>query len=272
MGGLIDSQRMDVLWLLLAFVSTGVVTRVITRFIRHRSDRAARQPIPPRPRRQLIGNIKLNGIHIHHQVWGILLVLVVGLLNFGFSPSGMWRSILAALFGVGAALALDEFAMWLHLDDVYWSAEGRKSISALMVAAAICTVVLVGANPLGIGVDGEEVDTVWAAVTVVVNLGFVVICIWKGKPLLGLIGLFLPFLALVGAWRLAKPDSPWARRRYPPGSRALNRSQERFGERYERRWRRVHDLLGGAPTTPTVPDVPGADRAGPAQGSLSDRR
>ena len=81
-----------------------------------------------------------------------------------------------------------------------------------------------------------------------VNLALVAVCIWKGKLLLGLIGLFFPFLAFVGAWRLAKPESPWGKRRYAPGSAKLDRSRQRFGERYELRWRRVHDVLGGAPS------------------------
>jgi hypothetical protein len=205
---LIDPRRMDVMWVLLAFVGTSLVTRMITRYIRHRSHRAGNSPAPVPARRQVIKDVRLAGIHVHHQVWGILLVLLVGLLAFGFSPEGTARSLLAAAFGIGAALALDEFAMWLHLDDVYWSAEGRKSISALMVAAAICAVVLVGANPLGIGDDTDGLATPWAAAIVLVNLALVAVCIWKGKLLLGLIGLFFPFLAFVGAWRLAKPESP----------------------------------------------------------------
>ncbi|MBK7612068.1 MAG: hypothetical protein IPJ15_12770 [Actinomycetales bacterium] len=245
---LIDPRRMDVMWLLLAFVGTSLVTRMITRYIRHRSHRAGNSPAPVPARRQVIKDVRLAGIHVHHQVWGILLVLLVGLLAFGFSPEGTARSVLAAAFGIGAALALDEFAMWLHLDDVYWSAEGRKSISALMVAAAICAVVLVGANPLGIGDDTDGLATPWAAAIVLVNLALVAVCIWKGKLLLGLIGLFFPFLAFVGAWRLAKPESPWGKRRYAPGSAKLDRSRQRFGERYELRWRRVHDVLGGAPS------------------------
>ena len=53
-----------------------------------------------------------------------------------------WIEVLAALFGVGAALALDEFALWLHLEDVYWSEEGKKSIDAVMLAAVFGLVLL----------------------------------------------------------------------------------------------------------------------------------
>ncbi|MGA8046979.1 MAG: hypothetical protein WCA30_12015 [Dermatophilaceae bacterium] len=65
---------------------------------------------------------------MHHQVWGILLVLLVGLLTVWFSLGPPWIEVLATLFGAGAALALDEFALWLHLEDVYWS-EGARSPS-----------------------------------------------------------------------------------------------------------------------------------------------
>ena len=84
----------------------------------------------------------IGGVHVHHQVWGILLVLVVGLLTFRFRPESPWIEILATLFGVGAALALDEFALWLHLEDVYWSEEGKKSIDAVMIAAVFGLVLL----------------------------------------------------------------------------------------------------------------------------------
>ena len=84
---------------------------------------------------------------MHHQVWGILLVLVVGLLTFRFRPESPWIEILATLFGIGAALALDEFALWLHLEDVYWSEEGKKSIDAVMIAAVFGLVLLTAPRP-----------------------------------------------------------------------------------------------------------------------------
>ena len=58
--------------------------------------------------------------------------------------------VLGATFGVGAALTLDEFALWVHLDDVYWSKEGRKSIDAIVVAACIGAVLLIGTAPFGV--------------------------------------------------------------------------------------------------------------------------
>ena len=62
-----------------------------------------------------------SGLHLHHLVWGIVLLLLSGFLNFALGPSGTWLDVLAALFGIGAGLTLDEFALWIHLEDVYWA-------------------------------------------------------------------------------------------------------------------------------------------------------
>ena len=43
---------------------------------------------------------------------------VTGLLQFRYNPEAPWSEVFAALFGVGAALTLDEFALWLHRDDI----------------------------------------------------------------------------------------------------------------------------------------------------------
>ncbi len=88
-------------------------------------------------------NVSVGGRHIHHLVWGILLLLVTGfawLVRIGTGEPG--SSVLAArvvcmLYGVGAALTLDEFALWLNLQDVYWERQGRESIDALALFAGI---------------------------------------------------------------------------------------------------------------------------------------
>jgi hypothetical protein len=77
--------------------------------------------------------------HIHHLVWGILLLLVVGygwLVQVGTgagSTSVIVSRLTAILYGVGAALTLDEFALWLRLEDVYWEREGRASVDAVFL-------------------------------------------------------------------------------------------------------------------------------------------
>jgi hypothetical protein len=86
-----------------------------------------------------IHNASAGGTHIHHLVWGILLLLVVGyvwLLEVGVGSSWV-ASLTAIVFGVGAALTLDEFALWLNLSDVYWEAQGRESIDAVLIFGSL---------------------------------------------------------------------------------------------------------------------------------------
>ena len=84
-------------------------------------------------------NVTSGGVHIHHLVWGILLLLAVGyvwLLEVGVGSSWV-ASLTAMAFGVGAALTLDEFALWLNLKDVYWERQGRESIDAVLIFGAL---------------------------------------------------------------------------------------------------------------------------------------
>src|SRR3981081_1897696 len=84
-------------------------------------------------------NVSTGGLHIHHLVWGILLLLVVGyiwLIEVGTGSSWI-ASVSAHAYGAGAALALDEFALWLNLRDVYWLPAGQVSIDAVVIFAAL---------------------------------------------------------------------------------------------------------------------------------------
>jgi hypothetical protein len=82
-------------------------------------------------------DLSIRGTHVHHLVWGILILLLVGYLwllqvGVGHGSAPRWVSnVTAVLFGVGAALTLDEFALWLRLEDVYWEREGRWSVDAV---------------------------------------------------------------------------------------------------------------------------------------------
>lgn len=235
----VETGRSAAVFALAGFIVTYGITRWVTRSIRARSenrpDDAASGPVK---------DVYIGGVHIHHQVWGILLILTAGLLEFRFQPDPPWREVLAAAFGIGAALALDEFALWLHLEDVYWSEEGRKSIDAVMIAAVFGVAMLVGTTPLG-GVDEGNPSSTSVAITaliVLVHLAYSVICLLKGKLATGLIGLPVPLLGLVGALRLAHPTSYWARRFY--SERKLERAERRF-ELYVGRRDRMRDLVGG---------------------------
>lgn len=95
-------------------------------------------------------DVSMRGRHIHHLVWGILTLLLVGylwLLEVGTGSSSQWiwwGRFTAALYGAGSALTLDEFALWLNLQDVYWQREGRESFEALAIFAAILSIGLLG--------------------------------------------------------------------------------------------------------------------------------
>ncbi|MBI1763856.1 MAG: hypothetical protein HYR56_20725 [Acidobacteria bacterium] len=97
-------------------------------------------------------NIYVEGFHLHHLVWGILLLLGVGylwLMQIGTgadAENSRWPSRLTAvLYGVGAALTLDEFALWLRLQDVYWAREGRESVDAVILFGTLLLISAAGA-------------------------------------------------------------------------------------------------------------------------------
>jgi len=101
-------------------------------------------------------NVSSGGLHIHHLVWGILILLVVGyvwLIEKAVGSSSL-ASITAIAFGVGAALTLDEFALWLNLRDVYWEEAGRASIDAVVIFASLLSVGIWG-HPFLRAVAGE---------------------------------------------------------------------------------------------------------------------
>jgi hypothetical protein len=87
-------------------------------------------------------NVTSGGLHIHHLVWGILILILVGyvwLIEQGVGSNWI-ASLTAILFGVGAALTLDEFALWLNLQDVYWTGAGRESIDAVIIFISLLSV------------------------------------------------------------------------------------------------------------------------------------
>jgi hypothetical protein len=191
-----------------------------------------------------------SGLHLHHLVWGIVLLLLSGFLNFALEPAGTWLYVLAAGFGIGAGLTLDEFALWVHLEDVYWSEEGRSSLDAVVVATLIGGLIVMGLAPFDLANQSSAITSL--AVAVAIDLVLCILAILKGKPLLGLTGLFMPFFSLAGAIRLAAPTSSWARRRYAPGGAKMARAQARF-ERIHGRRRRFFDAIGGAPSERGTP-------------------
>jgi hypothetical protein len=190
------------------------------------------------------GGVVSGGVHLHHLVWGICLLLISGFLGFALDPGSPWNEIFAAAFGIGAGLTLDEFALWVRLKDVYWTEEGRSSIDAVVIAAVFGGLIVLGMAPFDLRDSSPSLSL---ALTVAFDVLLCIVVIVKGKPLLALTGVFLPIVSIVGAVRLASPRSPWARRWYPAGSHKLARARERWG-RIEKRRRRLLDAIGGAPT------------------------
>jgi hypothetical protein len=199
------------------------------------------------------GNVETGGgLHIHHLVWGICLMMISGFLGFALQPYSPWLEIFAALFGIGMGLTLDEFALWLRLEDVYWADEGRESVDAVVVAAILGGMVVVGLAPFDVDKTGS---TLTIAGLVLLHLLYVGICAFKGKIMLALAGMFIPLIALVGAIRLAKPGSPWARRFYQEGSHKHRRCAQRHGREVRAR-DRFFNLIAGTPTDPDPPPAP----------------
>jgi lysyl-tRNA synthetase class 2 len=190
-----------------------------------------------------------GGLHVHHLVFGIVLMMLAGTISFaGFAVSPIYE-ICAFAFGVGIGLTIDEFALWVYLDDVYWKEEGRASVDAAVLAVTAMALVLLGVRPFDL--EGGSVGAVvGSAITVAIALVTATICLLKQRLWHGTVGLLIPPLSLYGALRLGKPGSAWAKRRYGERNPAKQaRAEERFraDRRTERLKRAIRDAVGGTP-------------------------
>ena len=224
------------------------------------------------------GNVTPGGMHIHHVVFGLVFLLIGGIGNFALRGDGRpFRELLALLFGIGVGLVLDEFALILHLEDVYWAEEGRRSLDAVLLAVLLIGLLLVGELPFG---GRSSDDTHWTlAIILTINLFLIVITLLKGKFWTALLGIMIPFLPLVGAIRLARPRSVWSRWRYetrPKRMARAKRRDERWHGPMDRFRIRVMEFIAGAPTKPpevseesSGGDEPGAIPATPSDSVIS---
>jgi hypothetical protein len=190
-----------------------------------------------------------GGVHIHHLVFGIVTMTIAGTLGFAAHGESPWAEICGFAFGVGAGLTIDEFALWVYLDDVYWAEQGRSSIDATVIAAAAMGLVVVGVNPLHLGNESEGLAATVASGFIL--FAIVAICFLKGRNLHGIIGFFIFPIALYGACRIGKPDSAWARRRYGerrPKKQAKAEKRFHQGRRTERFKEAFRDIVGGKPS------------------------
>jgi hypothetical protein len=229
-----DFRLQPMMWMFLAILVTFLVTRMVTRLIRSGSARGG------------LGNVSFGGNHVHHQVFGILIIIGTGIVLVSQQPRGTALQVAAAVFGVGVGLTVDEFALWLYLKDVYWADQGRRSVDAIFCVLVITGVLIGGANFL----TGQIGTAAWwsSVAAICVNLVLCVICLLKGKVVTGVIGIVLGFVALIGAIRLAKPGSWWAEHRYRSRPRRAMRAARRYDERHTERWNRLRDLVAGAPS------------------------
>ncbi|WP_344949472.1 hypothetical protein [Sphaerisporangium flaviroseum] len=223
---IIDTGRLPLFCFLTALIVTFLFTRLNVRLIRAKVG--------------WFRNVNVGDVHVHHVVFGVVLMLfggVAGLVSAGLSSG--WYALTAAVFGVGAALVLDEFALILHLRDVYWSEEGRASVDAVFVAIAVTLLLLLGLRPFGWEAPEPSPSGRWtAALLLTFNLVLAVVTLLKGKIWTGLAGLFAPILLIAGAVRLARPGSPWAHWFFAPGSRRPRPSKMAKAVHRENRWRR----------------------------------
>ncbi|MGX6747148.1 hypothetical protein ACM562_07025 [Streptomyces xantholiticus] len=240
-----EPGKLPMLLALASFVLTFLITRTVTRLIR-----AGRGPFR---------NVAPGGMHIHHVVPGVLLMVIGGFGAVGSGTHGGGAAVCAVIFGMGAGLVLDEFALILHLADVYWTEQGRQSVEVVVLATALALLVLSGSSPLGVNTltPDEQQNRAVVIITVVGNLLFALIALLKGKTRMGLLGVLVPLLALVGALRLARPQSYWARRFYRRRPKARARARLR-SIRHDRRWARprraFQDLIGGTPDREPPPE------------------
>jgi hypothetical protein len=226
--------REPLLLMLTASLLTFVLTRLYTRIARVRGWRSGR----------------VGDIHLHHMVAGNVLTLVCGVIELALQPHDFGVDLLSVGFGVGAAFILDEFALSVHLRDVYWTPEGRHSIEVSIMWTLLGLLLLTGVSPFGIH-DQTEMPRLIGFGVVLLNVALSILTCLKGKLTLGLLSIFLPPVGLIAAYRLARPGSVWAQLFY--NDRKLEDARRRFdpaSARVEGMRRRLTDLLGGSHELP----------------------
>jgi len=174
------------------------------------------------------GNVEVGGTHIHHLVWGIVTLMVTGYVGVTIAPPSPWQEIIAVFFGIGMGLALDEFALWLDLKDVYWEQQGRKSIDAVIIAATITGLILVGFSAwVDVATDVEDVVFAFVGTFGILAILVALVNVSKERIAFAVVGLVILPVGIVVAFRLARPRSLWARLFYR--DKKMARAAERFG-------------------------------------------
>jgi hypothetical protein len=232
-----DHHRQGVFLVLVGFVGSFAFIRMSTRMIR------AEVSWWP-------GNIESeSGLHVHHLVFGIVAMMIAGTLGFASAGHSPYMEITAFFFGIGAGLTIDEFALWVYLEDVYWAEEGRSSIDATVIAASLIGLIVIGSNPFEFGGGVEEI--IGGIVSALLLIWCVAICFLKGREIHGTLGILFVPLAIYGACRIGKPGSPYARHRYGerrPKKQAKSEARFPPGRRTDRFKEAFRDIVGGKPS------------------------
>jgi hypothetical protein len=236
---LVSHEEQGLFWCLLGFIGSFAFIRMSTRLMR-----SPRVPWWP-------GSVVSDsGVHLHHLVFGIVAMMIAGALGFSFFGRSPQTEICAAFFGIGAGLTIDEFALWVHLEDVYWSEQGRSSIDATVIGVAAMGLILVGVSPFTFE-TGSAKAIVLSSISAIIVCGSALICLLKGRIMHGIVGFFIVPIAIYGACRIGKPNSLWGRHRYQGRKpKKLAKAEERFrpDRRTERFKNAFRDLVGGKPS------------------------
>ena len=134
------------------------------------------------------GNVETkSGTHVHHMFWGILLLITMGYVGIATSIPDPWFELVAVAFGIGMGLTMDEFALWLNLEDVYWKEKGRESIDAVVVTVGMLVIALLG---LQFWIDfwdailvltGFNRGNVWVAIPIqLIGIALAIVCLKPG--------------------------------------------------------------------------------------------
>ena len=234
---LVEHDKQWVFLVLLGLVGSFGFIRMSTRLMR-----SPRVPWWP-------GSVETGGVHVHHLVFGIVLMMLAGTVSFTSFATDPLYSICAVAFGIGMGLTIDEFALWVYLDDVYWKEQGRSSVDAAVYLVGFVGLILVGVRPVEL-TDDDLSAVVGSVLTIAIAGGACALCLLKRRLWHGTVGILIPPLAMYGALRLGKPDSWWAKRRYEernPGKQARAEERFRLDRRTERLKRWFQDLIGGSP-------------------------
>ena len=233
---IVEHDQQALFLVLVGFLGSFIFIRISTRLMRN-------PKVPWWP-----GSIvSESGVHLHHLVFGIVTMMAAGTIGFAVFGESPWFEICALAFGIGVGLTIDEFALWVHLEDVYWAEEGRRSIDATVIAGLVMAILMFGIRPFEIETGSAPILAITLALALV-NFTVAGICFLKDRILHGVVGFFILPIGIYGAVRMGKPNSAWARRRYAdrrPGKQVL--AEKRFppDRRTQRFKEKFRDVVGG---------------------------